>query len=143
MDTFSKEKRSSIMRNIRGKNTTPERLFRSALHRAGFRFRLHRKDLPGSPDIVLSKYKTIIFIHGCFWHGHADCKKATLPKTNTDFWQNKLEKNRARDARAVSDLENAGWHVRIIWQCRLRRELSPVIAELSDLLKSYSTVRES
>ena len=93
MDTVDPKKRSEIMSHIRGKNTKPELLIRSLLHRSGFRFRIHRRDLPGCPDIVLPKYKTIIFVHGCFWHQHSGCKKSTLPQTNITFWKNKLKKN--------------------------------------------------
>lgn len=119
MDRVNPEKRSEIMSHIRGKNTKPELLVRSLLHRAGFRFRLHRKDLPGKPDIVLPKYKTVVFVHGCFWHGHRGCSKATLPQTNTAFWQEKLAKNASRDARTRTLLQQDGWKVVVVWQCEI------------------------
>lgn len=107
------------MSHIRGKNTKPELLIRSLLHRSGFRFRIHRRDLPGCPDIVLPKYKTIIFVHGCFWHQHSGCKKSTLPQTNITFWKNKLKKNLDRDLFVQNELEKSGWKVIIIWQCEI------------------------
>ena len=97
MDHINKEKRSWNMGRISSKNTKPEIIVRSALHKAGFRFRLHRKDLPGKPDIILPKYKTVIFVHGCFWHAHKGCKRSNLPKSNLQYWTNKLEKNIQRD----------------------------------------------
>lgn len=119
MDTVDPKKRSEIMSHIRGKNTKPELLIRSLLHRSGFRFRIHRRDLPGCPDIVLPKYKTIIFVHGCFWHQHSGCKKSTLPQTNITFWKNKLKKNSDRDLFVQNELEKSGWKVIIIWQCEI------------------------
>lgn len=119
MDTVDLKKRSEIMSHIRGKNTKPELLIRSLLHRSGFRFRIHRRDLLGCPDIVLPKYKTIIFVHGCFWHQHSGCKKSTLPQTNITFWKNKLKKNLDRDLFVQNELEKSGWKVIIIWQCEI------------------------
>lgn len=107
------------MSGIRGKNTKPEILIRSLLHRAGFRFRLHDKKLPGKPDIVLPKFRAIVFIHGCFWHGHS-CPLFRLPSTRQEFWQKKIEKNRSNDQRAISDLSALGWRVAIIWECALK-----------------------
>lgn len=106
------------MRSIRGKNTKPEILIRSLLHRAGFRFRLHDKKLPGKPDIVLPKFKAIIFVHGCFWHGHA-CTLFRLPSTRPEFWQKKIERNRWNDHRSVSALSDLGWRVATVWECAL------------------------
>jgi DNA mismatch endonuclease (patch repair protein) len=97
MDVFSREKRSQIMSRVSGKNTKPELIVRSMLHSMGYRFRLHRSDLPGKPDITLPKYKKIIFVHGCFWHGHQDCQRAKRPTTNKKFWNEKLAKNIERD----------------------------------------------
>lgn len=108
------------MSKIKSKNTKPEVLVRKFLFSHGFRFRLHRKDLPGNPDIVLPKYKTAIFINGCFWHGHKDCKFATIPETNRDFWQAKISGNVARDNDSIERLEAAGWKVIVIWQCELK-----------------------
>ena len=104
------------MSGIRGTNTQPEIQVRSALHKAGYRFRLHRKDLPGKPDIVLPKYKTAIFVHGCFWHGH-DCKNFKWPKTRPEFWRDKILGNKARDERHSQELQKLGWRVIVIWEC--------------------------
>ena len=107
-----------MMSGIKGKNTKPEILVRKALHKAGYRFRLHDKKLPGKPDIVLPKYRTVILVHGCFWHGH-DCKYFKWPKTRPEFWRKKIEGNKARDARHVAKLENDGWVVKVIWECEV------------------------
>lgn len=108
MDVFSKKKRSEVMSRIRSRDTKPELIVRSWLHRQGFRFRLHDKSLPGTPDIVLKKYKTVIFVHGCFWHQHKDCKYAAMPKTRRDFWRIKLAANVSRDRRNIMALEKLG-----------------------------------
>lgn len=120
MDIFSKSKRSDIMSKISGKETKPEILVRKYLFSKGFRYRKNVKDLPGKPDIVLPKYKTIIFIHGCFWHGHEGCKKSNLPTTNTEFWSEKIGKNIERDRFNINNLNNKGWKVIIVWQCELK-----------------------
>lgn len=117
MDHLSSEKRSWNMSRIRSKDTAPEKLVRSALHRAGYRFRLHVKTLPGKPDIVLSKYKTVIFVHGCFWHRHPHCPKATNPSTHTDYWHKKFLQNVERDQREQAELKQMGWKVIVIWEC--------------------------
>jgi len=117
MDTVSKEKRSEIMSKIRGKNTKPEKIVRSLLHSMGYRFRLHRKGLPGKPDIVLPKYKTVIFVHGCYWHRHPGCRKAVFPKTNTQFWENKFCTNVRRDRQISDALSLLGWKVLVVWEC--------------------------
>lgn len=116
-DTLSKEKRSQLMAKVRDKNTRPELLVRKWLHRNGYRFRLYRKDLPGKPDIVLPKYKTVIFIHGCFWHRHANCKKSSMPATNVAVWEKKFKENIERDKQKQCELETLGWKVIILWQC--------------------------
>ena len=108
-----------MMSGIRGRNTKPEILVRSLLHREGFRFRLHVRELPGKPDIVLPKYRAAIFVHGCFWHGH-DCPLYRLPSTRPDFWRNKIDRNRASDRRARDALLAAGWRVAVVWECALR-----------------------
>jgi DNA mismatch endonuclease (patch repair protein) len=108
-----------MMANIKGRNTRPELLVRSEAHRLGLRFRLHEKKLPGRPDIVFPKWKTVVFVHGCFWHRH-DCKLAATPKTRPDFWRKKFEENVARDARARLSLESAGWRVVVFWECETR-----------------------
>lgn len=119
MDRLSKEKRSWNMSRIGSKNTMPERIVRSMLHRAGFRFRLHVAGLPGRPDIVLPKWKTVIFVHGCFWHRHPGCKFAYTPKTRRDFWLSKFAKNVAHDAYVHRALEGMGWHPIVLWECEL------------------------
>ncbi|MDR2652517.1 MAG: DNA mismatch endonuclease Vsr [Prevotellaceae bacterium] len=118
-DKFSIEKRSEIMSHISGKETKPEIMVRKFLFANGFRFRKNLKYLPGEPDIVLPKYKTVIFIHGCFWHGHA-CKRGALPTTNIEFWKTKIGGNIERDKRDIAELEKLGWHVIVVWQCEIK-----------------------
>jgi DNA mismatch endonuclease, patch repair protein len=108
------------MSRIKGSNTQPERDVRAILHRMGYRFRLHRADLPGTPDIVLPRYRTVVFVHGCFWHRHKDCRFAYTPKTRTDFWLKKLESNVKRDRRDKAMLAKRGWNVVTVWECQLR-----------------------
>lgn len=120
VDHVSKEKRSEIMRLVKSKNTKPELLVRSATHRLGLRFRLHDPRLPGKPDIVLPRWKVVIFVNGCYWHRHRSCRKATLPKSNIEQWENKFRANVARDASNYKLLKEAGWRVIIIWQCQIR-----------------------
>ncbi|MAF97000.1 MAG: very short patch repair endonuclease [Micavibrio sp.] len=117
-DRISKEQRSRNMAAVKNKNTKPEIKVRSHLHKHGFRFRLHDKNLPGKPDIILKKYKTVIFIHGCFWHGH-NCKKGKLPATNTAFWKEKIGKNVNRDKKATQALQEQGWKVLTVWECEI------------------------
>ena len=119
-DVHTPEIRSYNMSMIRGKNTKPEIIVRKFLHSKGFRFRLHKKDLPGKPDIVLPKYKTVIFIHGCFWHGHNNCKYFVVPKTRTKWWLNKINGNKETDKRNNLLLRKAGWNIIILWECQLR-----------------------
>lgn len=118
-DHLSPQERSENMRRVRGKDTLPELAVRRALHKAGFRFRLHRKDLPGRPDIFLPRHKLVVFVHGCFWHGHEGCKRATIPATRTEFWSAKIEANRRRDAAAEGALRSKGLRVVTLWQCQL------------------------
>ncbi|MEQ8783987.1 MAG: very short patch repair endonuclease [Roseibium album] len=118
-DVVSKEVRSRMMSGIRGKDTKPELIVRKALHRAGFRFRLHDSKLPGKPDLVLSKYKVAIFVHGCFWHGH-DCHLFRLPSTRTEFWQKKIASNVERDRLVTNALVNSGWRIATVWECALK-----------------------
>ena len=120
MDTLTKEKRSWNMARIKSKDTGPELTVRKFLHRSGYRFRLHRKDLPGNPDIVLPKYKIAIFVHGCFWHRHVDCRFAYFPKSRTEFWNNKFLKNINRDNKVKHELEQLGWSVFVIWECETK-----------------------
>lgn len=119
MDIFSREKRSQIMSRVGGKNTKPEIAVRSLLHNMGYRFRLHRKDLPGKPDIILPKHKKVIFVHGCFWHGHAGCSRSNRPTTNQEFWREKLDKNIERDKVTVNALKQSGWEVLTVWTCEV------------------------
>lgn len=120
MDTLTPEQRSLNMSKIRSKNTTPEITVRSLLHSLGLRFRLHRKDLAGRPDVVLPKYRIALFVHGCFWHRHQGCRQATTPKTRTEFWLHKFEQNVLRDKAVRSQLEDQGWRVVIVWECEAR-----------------------
>ncbi|MBA3939801.1 MAG: very short patch repair endonuclease [Sphingopyxis sp.] len=119
MDNRSADSRSRLMARVRAKNTKPEIEVRSLLHKLGYRFRLHRKELPGKPDIVFKRRRKAIFVHGCFWHGHG-CRIGKLPKSNIQFWQDKIERNRARDAENRSELEKLGWSVDEVWQCELK-----------------------
>ena len=130
MDFLSAEQRSNLMRQVKSTNTSPELYVRSLLHRAGFRFRLHAKNMPGKPDIVLPKYKTVIFVHGCFWHRHENCKKATMPSSNTDFWRKKFENNIQRDSLEKKSLEDQGWNVVIIWTCELKKATEDLLSDL-------------
>lgn len=123
-DIVSPEKRSVMMSGIRGKDTKPEIIVRRLLHKLGYRFRLHRKDLPGRPDIVLPKWSTVIFINGCYWHGHDACHLFRPPKTRTDFWTKKIEGNRARDQQNYAASTDAGWKVLVIWECAVTKKLS-------------------
>ncbi|MHA3690359.1 very short patch repair endonuclease [Akkermansia sp. AKK6] len=120
MDVFSPEKRSQVMSRIRSKDTKPEKIIRSILHKMGFRFRINLKDLPGKPDIVLPKYKTIIFIHGCFWHQHEGCKIASKPKSNSEYWKSKFTRNIERDKRNQDDLRTMGYRIIVIWECEVK-----------------------
>jgi DNA mismatch endonuclease (patch repair protein) len=130
-DIVSSDKRSRMMRGIRGKNTRPEILVRKAIFAEGLRFRLHRKDLPGNPDIVLSRKKVLIFVHGCFWHQHTECRFAKMPASNADFWQKKLNANSARDRKILEELNRLGWRVLIVWECATRdRSLLKVLGHM-------------
>lgn len=120
MDSLTKEQRSWVMSRVRSENTTPERTVRSFLYQQGFRFRLHEKSLPGSPDIVLPKYKTVIEIRGCFWHRHPGCKVAGMPLSNVDFWKAKFERNVARDKKNEVAINKLGWNLIVVWGCQVR-----------------------
>ena len=121
--------RSRNMSAIKSKNTKPEIAVRKLLYSMGYRFRLHRKDLPGSPDIVLPKYKTVIFVHGCFWHRHENCKYATTPKTRKEFWEKKFRENINRDNLNQANLSLKGWKIIIIWECQLKGDIKKLIRE--------------
>ena len=120
VDFLSPSERSERMSRNRSSNTAPEVALRRAMHAIGLRFRLHSKGLPGKPDIVLPRHRTVIFVHGCFWHRHSGCKIATTPKTNTEFWEEKFYRNVVRDARTREQLEGLGWRVIVVWECELR-----------------------
>lgn len=120
MDKLSPSDRSRVMSAVHGKNTGPELVVRRVLHALGFRFRLHRKDLPGKPDIVLPKYRTCIFVHGCFWHQHLRCKRASRPTSNVKFWDQKLLGNVERDRKNYWALKKQGWRVLVIWECKTK-----------------------
>jgi DNA mismatch endonuclease (patch repair protein) len=137
LDTFSKPDRSEIMRRVHSKDTTPEVIVRSLLHRLGYRFRLYRSDLPGKPDIVLPKYKTAIFVHGCFWHRHKDCKRATTPATRQEYWLPKFKRTINRDRKYQHQLVKMGWKVIVIWECQTKN-----VGKLSkDLIKQIKPGR--
>lgn len=137
-DVHSKEVRSFNMSRINSKNTKPEMLVRKFLFSKGFRYRLHDKRLPGKPDIVLPKYKTIIFIHGCFWHGHEGCRYFVVPKTRTDWWLNKIENNKLNDLQSVRTLVANGWRTIVIWECELKpKDRESTLIKLFDALSSY------
>ncbi|MYF90266.1 MAG: DNA mismatch endonuclease Vsr [Boseongicola sp. SB0676_bin_33] len=121
VDVVDSKTRSRIMASIRGRNTKPELALRQALHRRGFRFRLHAKDVPGSPDLLLRKFNAVVIVHGCFWHRHEGCRHATVPATRTEYWTSKFERNVARDNEVRSRLIEAGWRVATVWECALRK----------------------
>lgn len=123
--------RSRMMAGIRGKDTRPEIYVRSRLHRAGLRFRLHSRDLPGRPDIVLPRHHAVVFVHGCFWHRHAGCKRAYTPKSNAEFWHSKFEANVRRDARNADQLRAEGWRVFTVWECSLDHGIDRVVTLLT------------
>ncbi|MEO1989241.1 MAG: very short patch repair endonuclease [Martelella sp.] len=145
VDTVSPEVRSRMMSGIRGKDTKPEIVIRKALHAAGFRYRLHDRRLPGKPDMVFPKYRAVLFIHGCFWHGH-DCHLFRLPSTRAEFWKAKIEGNVARDRAATEQLQTAGWRVGTVWECALKGreklEFAAVAGQLADWLRSDGSAIE-
>ncbi|MBT3750417.1 MAG: DNA mismatch endonuclease Vsr [Bacteroidetes bacterium] len=133
MDHLSKKQRSWNMSHIRGKNTSPEIMVRKYLHKCGYRFRLHAKSIPGKPDIVLKKYNLLIFVHGCFWHRHQECKFATTPKTNTLFWEQKFRTTVLRDRKVLNGLNRGEWKVLVIWECEVK-DTSILSERLSEVL---------
>lgn len=130
-DTVSSAERSRIMRQVRSKNTTPEMYVRRTLHAAGFRFRLHDKRLPGHPDLVLARHKTVVFVQGCLWHWHG-CRRSRMPSSNADYWQRKIARNVERDARDAATLSGMGWRVELVWEC----ELASATANLIETLRA-------
>lgn len=138
VDVVDSATRSRMMSGIRGRNTKPEILIRSILHRQGFRFRLHVSDLPGKPDIVLPRFRAVIFVHGCFWHGH-DCPLFKWPSTRPEFWREKIERNRTNDLKAIDLLHLKGWRVAIVWECAIRgknKNIEGLARNLADWIKS-------
>ena len=136
-DVYDKAKRSAVMARVKSKDPTPERTVRRVLTRLGARYRLHRRDLPGHPDIVLPGRRLAIFVHGCFWHGHDCARGSRVPKNNRDYWLAKVGRNVARDARAIAALETDGWRVEVVWECDLKDETA-LTARLAALLEPYS-----
>jgi DNA mismatch endonuclease, patch repair protein len=136
-DIFSEEQRSYVMSRVSSKDTKPEKIVRSFLHRSGFRFRLHMLNLPGKPDIVLAKYMTVIFVHGCFWHRHKDCRKATTPQSRKEFWEEKFKRNVIRDKENCKALRSDGWKIFVVWECELAnaqkrsQRLANLVSELN------------
>ena len=119
-DHLSPAERSRNMKKIKSKNTKPEKIVRSLLHSNGFRFRLHNKNLPGKPDITLNKYNTVIFVNGCFWHHHKNCRRANIPKSNKGYWIPKIEKNKVRDKQNIAELKKLKWKVLVVWECEVK-----------------------
>lgn len=142
MDMLTKEQRSWNMAQIRAKDTKPELIVRSVLHRLGARFRLHKKDLPGRPDVVLPRYGLVVLVHGCFWHRHKDCKYAYSPKSRVLYWNNKFRQNVLRDCRIKQELEMVGWEVVVIWECETR-QLTSLIVRLSNILQRCAARQSS
>jgi len=130
-DVFSPDARSRVMSQIRGKDTGPEMIVRRLAHAMGYRYRLHRSDLPGKPDLVFPRYRSVVFVNGCFWHGHT-CGRGKRPASNTEFWDGKLEATKKRDARVVQELESRGWRVLTLWQCELGDA-----ADIADRIRSF------
>jgi DNA mismatch endonuclease (patch repair protein) len=120
VDHISPERRSWLMSRVRSKHSSPEMRVRTTAHNMGLRFRLHRNDLPGKPDLVFPKYRVALFVHGCFWHRHEGCNKSTTPKSNVEFWESKFQKNTARDAQQKAELEKMGWHYVRVWECQTK-----------------------
>ena len=137
MDTVTPEQRSWNMRRIRSTKTKPEQIVASYLRECGLGYKRYNTDLPGKPDFVLSKYHTVIFVNGCFWHGHEGCKRATIPKTNTEWWVEKIQRTKARDEKAYEDLQALNWRVFVIWECELGKDAKFRLKELvKDILTS-------
>ncbi len=138
MDTLSPADRSLLMARVRTKNTTPELIVRSCLHTMGYRFRLHRRDLPGTPDIVLPKFHKVIFVHGCYWHGHG-CSSGRLPKSNVEFWESKIKLKMARDVRNLEAIRNCGWSAYVVWSCQTQSLVNLRASLLTFLSDGHST----
>jgi DNA mismatch endonuclease, patch repair protein len=134
MDILKPDQRSALMSRIKGKNTKPELIVRRAAHALRYRFRLHRRDLPGSPDLVFPRLRKVIFVHGCFWHRHKECKYSYTPKSNVEFWENKFSKNIERDREALKNLRKLGWSVLVIWECETN-DVPALTRRLSSFLR--------
>lgn len=142
-DIVDSATRSRMMAGIKGCNTRPERVLRKGLHALGFRYGLNRRDLPGKPDIVLPKYRAVIFVHGCFWHRHAGCRLTSTPATRPEFWQQKFTRTVERDQRAIASLQQLGWRTGVIWECALRgRNASDAIKVVAEWLRSSHSEME-
>ena len=141
MDVHDQKTRSYNMSRVKGKDTKPEEIVRKYLFSQGFRYRKNDKRLPGKPDIVLPKYKTVIFVNGCFWHKHEGCKYFVWPKSNSEFWKEKIESNIVRDKKQYEELKNAGWHVIIVWECELKKKqwmdtLERLVTEIQTIVET-------
>jgi DNA mismatch endonuclease, patch repair protein len=141
-DNVDAATRSAIMARVRSSNTTPELVVRRALHAAGFRFRLHRKDLPGKPDLTLPRYKTAVFVHGCFWHGHGCKRGRRVPATNRDYWVAKIGRNVERDRSNMDTLRQLGWTPVVIWECRIAEGVAKLIEQLASPVPGDRSDRE-
>ena len=140
MDIWTKGKRSLVMSRIHGKDTKPERVVRQMLSNMGYRYRLNVGGLPGRPDVVLQKYNAVIFVHGCFWHFHSECRDGTVPKSGVRYWQEKLLKNKERDARQIRNLRQRGWKVLRFWECEVEKKPEKVCSQLGELLNKSKPV---
>lgn len=134
VDVVDPATRSKMMASIRGKDTLPELILRRTLHRRGIRYRLHKKELRGRPDLVFPKFRAALFVHGCFWHRHQDCRYATTPATRTEFWQSKFNATVERDVRNQRDLAKAGWRVGIVWECTIKKRS---IEDIADVVEEW------
>ncbi len=130
MDIWTKEKRSEVMSRIRSKNTKPEKILRSLLHKQGYRFRIHRKDLPGKPDIIFPSKKIAIYVHGCFWHFHNDCPEGKIPKTNSQFWELKFDKNIKRDKKHLREMHRNKWKTLVVWECQIEKRPEHILKKI-------------
>jgi DNA mismatch endonuclease (patch repair protein) len=136
MDNISKEKRSYVMSKVKSKNTTPELILRKTLHHLGLRYKLHDAKLPGKPDLVFPRYNAVIFVHGCFWHGH-NCGRTGIPKSNRDFWMEKIERNKRNDSEHIKSLAKANWRTMIVWECAIQGKRKIAIDDLAVLIRDW------
>jgi DNA mismatch endonuclease (patch repair protein) len=141
-DVHSPDIRAKNMRAIRSKDTVPELLVRRALHASGLRYSLHRKNLPGTPDLVFRQYRSVVFIHGCFWHGHSGCRYFRLPQSRPDFWREKISRNTTNDAAAIAALVRSGWRVAVVWECALKQKKPEEIENLVGRLSEWIAVEK-